>query len=145
MTDATSGIRHERILFTTAEDQSREEITEFTTSSQRVLIGRKASGDDDAQATPVYLLKMDVGDRIGPTEVNVKHQAETRHPRGRGNARRGVGHRAWSPARTPSWARTSSSAGGPWPTSAITSTPADWTTSNWDPAVKMTRKTMRHS
>ena len=72
MTDATSGIRPERILFTTAEDQSREEITEFSTSSQRVLIGRKASGDADAQATPVYLLKMDVGDRIGPTEINVR-------------------------------------------------------------------------
>ena len=72
MTDATSGIRPERILFTTAEDQSREEITEFSTSSQRVLIGRKASGDDDAQATPIYLLKMDVGDRIGPTEINVR-------------------------------------------------------------------------
>ena len=72
MTDATSGIRPERILFTTAEDQSREEITEFSTSSQRVLIGRKASGDDDAQATPIYLLKMDVGDRIGQTEITVR-------------------------------------------------------------------------
>jgi pyrimidine operon attenuation protein/uracil phosphoribosyltransferase len=72
MTDATSGIRRERILFQPAEDQAREEITEFTTSSQRVLIGRKLSGDEDAQATPVYLLKMVVGDRIGPTEINVK-------------------------------------------------------------------------
>lgn len=72
MTDATSGIRKERILFQPAEDQAREEITEFTTSSQRVLIGRKLSGDEDAQATPVYLLKMVVGDRIGPTEINVK-------------------------------------------------------------------------
>jgi len=72
MTDATSGIRKERILFQPAEDQAREEITEFTTSSQRVLIGRKLSGDEDAQATPVYFLKMVVGDRIGPTEINVK-------------------------------------------------------------------------
>jgi len=72
MTDATSGIRKERILFQPVEDQTREEITEFTTSSQRVLIGRKLSGSEDAQATPVYLLKMDVGDRIGPTEVAVK-------------------------------------------------------------------------
>ena len=72
MTDATSGIRKERILFQPVEDQAREEITEFTTSSQRVLIGRKLSGGEDAQATPVYLLKMDVGDRIGPTEVVVK-------------------------------------------------------------------------
>ncbi len=72
MTDATSGIRNERILFQPAEDQAREEITEFTTSSQRVLIGRKLAAGELAQATPVYLLKMDVGDRIGPTEVVVK-------------------------------------------------------------------------
>ena len=72
MTDATSGIRPERILFAAAADQPREEITEFSTSSQRVLIGRKLSGDEAAQATPVYLLKMDVGDRIGPTQIHVK-------------------------------------------------------------------------
>ena len=72
MTDATSGIRNERILFQPVEDQAREEITEFTTSSQRVLIGRKLAGGEDAQATPVYLLKMEVGDRIGPTEVVVR-------------------------------------------------------------------------
>jgi len=72
MTDATSGIRNERILFQPAEDQAREEITEFTTGSQRVLIGRKLAGGEDAQATPTYLLKMDVSDRIGPTEVVVK-------------------------------------------------------------------------
>ncbi|MBN2477027.1 MAG: virulence factor SrfB [Pirellulales bacterium] len=72
MTDATSGIRNERILFQPAEDQAREEITEFTTSSQRVLIGRKLTVGEDAQATPAYLLKMEVGDRIGPTEVVVK-------------------------------------------------------------------------
>ena len=72
MTDATSGIRKERILFQPVDDQAREEITEFTTSSQRVLIGRKLSVAEEAQATPVYLLKMDVGDRIGPTEVVVR-------------------------------------------------------------------------
>jgi hypothetical protein len=72
MTDASSGIRNERILFQTAEDQAREEITEFSTIAQRVLIGRKLSREETAQATPVYLLKMDVGDRIGQTEVQVK-------------------------------------------------------------------------
>ena len=72
MTDATSGIRNERILFEPVAEQSREDITEFSTSSQRVLIGRKASGDEGAQATPVYLLKMDAGDRIGPTQIQVK-------------------------------------------------------------------------
>jgi hypothetical protein len=72
MTDATSGIRNERILFQPVDDQQREEITEFTTSSQRVIIGRKMSAAEDAQATPVYVLKTDVGDRIGPTNVHVK-------------------------------------------------------------------------
>ncbi len=72
MTDATSGVRNERILFQPAEEQAREDITEFTTSSQRVLIGRKLNPAEDAQATPVYLLKMEAGDRIGRTEVNVK-------------------------------------------------------------------------
>jgi len=72
MSDATSGIRNERILFRPVEDQAKEEITEFTTSSQRVLIGRKLSGEEESQATPTYLLKMDVGDRIGPTEIVVK-------------------------------------------------------------------------
>jgi hypothetical protein len=72
MTDATSGIRPERILFETVTEQSREDVTEFQTSSQRVLIGRKLSGDVGAQATPVYLLKIDPGDRIGPTQINVK-------------------------------------------------------------------------
>ena len=72
MTDATSGIRNERILFQPVEDQAREEITEFTTSSQRVLIGRKLAGGEEAQATPVYLLKMDTADRIGPTEIVVR-------------------------------------------------------------------------
>ena len=72
MTDATSGIRDERILFKPADDQSREEITEFSTISQRVLIGRKLAGGEDAQATPIYLLKMDAGDRIGRTDVAVR-------------------------------------------------------------------------
>ena len=49
-----------------------QEITEFTTGSQRVLIGRKLNSGEDAEATPVYILKMEVGDRIGPTEVVVR-------------------------------------------------------------------------
>jgi hypothetical protein len=72
MTDATSGIRKERILFEPAEEQAREEITEFSTGSQRVIIGRKMAAGEDAQASPVYVIKMDVGDRIGKTEVHVK-------------------------------------------------------------------------
>jgi hypothetical protein len=72
MTAATSGIRNEKILFQPAEDRSTEEITEFSTSALRVLIGRKLNTDENAPATPVYLLKMLPGDRIGPTDVHVK-------------------------------------------------------------------------
>jgi hypothetical protein len=72
MTDATSGIRKERILFEPAEEQAREEITEFSTSSQRVIIGRKMNANEDSQATPVYVLKMEAGDRIGRTDIAVK-------------------------------------------------------------------------
>jgi hypothetical protein len=72
MSDATSGIRNERILFQPADEQAKEEITEFSTSSQRVIIGRKMSPSEDAQASPVYLMKMDAGDRIGRTEIAVK-------------------------------------------------------------------------
>ena len=95
MTDATSGIRNERILFQPAEEQAREEITEFSTTAQRVIIGRKMNPAEDAQATPVYLLKMDVGDRIGRTEVAVKIKRK-RATHGRGGiagGRFGHGHR----------------------------------------------------
>ena len=93
MTDASSGIRNERILFQPAEDQAREEITEFSTIAQRVLIGRKLSGDENAQATPVYLLKMDVGDRIGPTEVAGEDQAAAGHHQEEETPRGRIGHR----------------------------------------------------
>ena len=72
MGDSTSGIRKERILFEPVAEGTREEIIEFQTSSQRVIIGRKMSPIETAQATPVYVIKMDVGDRIGPTNINVK-------------------------------------------------------------------------
>ncbi len=72
MSDSTSGIRPERILFSPADENAREEITEFSTSSQRVIIGRKMSAVDTAQASPVYVVKMDVGDRIGRTNVSIK-------------------------------------------------------------------------
>lgn len=72
MSDSTSGIRKERILFSPAEESAREEITEFSTSSQRVVIGRKMSSAELAQASPVYVIKMDVGDRIGRTQVAIK-------------------------------------------------------------------------
>ncbi|MBP3693844.1 MAG: virulence factor SrfB [Thermoguttaceae bacterium] len=79
MSDSTSGIRPERILFSPAEENTREDIIEFRTSSQRVIIGRKMSPIETAQASPIYVIKMDVGDRIGRTDVSIKikrHKAE---------------------------------------------------------------------
>ena len=104
-------------------------MTEFTTIAQRVVIGRKMTGDEDAQATPIYVLKMDTGDRIGPTEVTVR----IRRVAGRRRRRRTSGSRSVTgtvAGEPPSWTKTSSSPGGPWPTNATTSTPAAWTTSS---------------
>ena len=51
---------------------TKDEWTEFTTIALRAVIGRKMSGDELAQATPIYVLKMETNDRIGPTEVTVR-------------------------------------------------------------------------
>jgi hypothetical protein len=72
MTESTSTIRDERILFHPVDDEDRDQSVEFPTIAQRVVIGRKMVGDPDAQASPIYALKMDVGNRIGPTNVTVK-------------------------------------------------------------------------
>ena len=56
MTDATSGIRPERILFEPIAEGAREEITEFSTIAQRVLIGRKLNAGEDAQALELLRL-----------------------------------------------------------------------------------------
>jgi len=72
MSDATSGIRDERVLFAPAAEQAREDVTEFSTSSQRVIIGRKLNAGEAAQATPVYVIKANAGGRIGATQLSVK-------------------------------------------------------------------------
>jgi hypothetical protein len=72
MTESTSAIRDERVLFSPVKDDTRDEWTEFTTIAQRVVIGRKMTGDPDSQASPIYALKMDAGNRIGPTQVTIK-------------------------------------------------------------------------
>jgi hypothetical protein len=76
MTDATSGIRQERILFEPVTEDLKVESIEFDTIAQRVMIGRKMSGDEDAQAMPIYLFKMDTGDRIGETDVKIRVRRE---------------------------------------------------------------------
>jgi hypothetical protein len=73
MTESTSTIRNERVLFHPVEDENtKDEWYEFSTSALRTVIGRKMSGDEYAQATPIYVLKMETNDRIGPTEVTVR-------------------------------------------------------------------------
>jgi len=73
MTEATSTIRDERVLFYPIEEEgTKDEWTEFTTTALRAVIGRKMTGDEYAQATPIYVLKMETQDRIGQTEVTVR-------------------------------------------------------------------------
>jgi hypothetical protein len=73
MTESTSTIRDERVLFHPVQDQNtKDEWMEFTTIALRTLLGRKMTGEEYAQATPIYVLKMETRDRIGPTEVTVR-------------------------------------------------------------------------
>lgn len=70
MLDAITGIRGDRILFAPAEVDGQD-YKQLETSSLRVLIGRKLSPSEGAQASPVYLLRMDPGERIGTIQVRV--------------------------------------------------------------------------
>jgi hypothetical protein len=73
MTESTSTIREERLLFHPVQDQNtKDEWMEFSTIALRTLLGRKMTGEEYAQATPIYVLKMETRDRIGPTEVTVR-------------------------------------------------------------------------
>ena len=72
MTEATSNIRDDRILFRPPDENTRDEWTEFTTIAQRVVIARKMVPEEDAQAAPIYAIKMDTANRIGPTEMTIR-------------------------------------------------------------------------
>ena len=72
MTESTSTIRNERVLFYPVEGDTRDEWTEFDTISQRVTLGRKMFGEEESAATPIYVLKMDTGGRIGQTNVKIR-------------------------------------------------------------------------
>jgi hypothetical protein len=72
MTESTGQIREERVLFAPAEVDVTGDAAEFTTIAQRMVIGRKMTHDESAQANPIYLLKMDVGNRIGEIKVQVR-------------------------------------------------------------------------
>ncbi|QEH32064.1 Virulence factor SrfB [Aquisphaera giovannonii] len=68
MTGAVSGIPDDRLLFRPRSPS----VHEFVTSSRRVLIGRRLSESERAEASPAYLLKVDTGDRLGRTEIKVR-------------------------------------------------------------------------
>ncbi len=73
MTESTSTIREERVLFWPVEEgDNKDEAIEFDTSSQRVIIGRKMSGDEAAQTQPIYFLKTDTAGRIGQINLKVR-------------------------------------------------------------------------
>ncbi len=72
VTETSSTIREERILFHPVDENTKDEWTEFTTIAQRVVLGRKMAYDESAQATPIYAIRMDAGNRIGETEVTIR-------------------------------------------------------------------------
>jgi len=75
-----SRIDSERILFEAAEEGQRSrggDQKELNVSGQRLVIGRKRRDYDNAQASPVYLIKVDPKDRIGEIDVNVSLQRST--------------------------------------------------------------------
>lgn len=73
MTESSSTIRDERVLFHPIEaGANKDEWTEFTTTALRAVIGRKMASSEYTAASPIYVLKMDPGDRIGQTEVTVR-------------------------------------------------------------------------
>jgi len=73
-----SRIDDKRILFRPETDgKTRISQTEFSVSDQRVIIGRKRRAYENAQASPVYLLKVDTGRRIGEIDLKVILQRGT--------------------------------------------------------------------
>jgi len=73
-----SRIDDKRILFRPeTEGKTKSSLTEFPVSDQRVIIGRKRRPYENAQASPVYLLKVDMGRRIGEIDLRVMIERAT--------------------------------------------------------------------
>ena len=68
MDERSSRIRGDRVLFSPENTSAR---SEFEVVAERVLIGRRLSPDPQSEATPVYLIKVDKGDRDGSIELKV--------------------------------------------------------------------------
>jgi len=72
MTD--SQIHEEHILFLSADEAGQKPGSEervLNVSDRRLMIGRKRRRYENAQATPVYVIKIDVGQRLGEIDVNL--------------------------------------------------------------------------
>jgi hypothetical protein len=65
--DANARITH--LLFDPA---NRQNAHEFNVHIRHVLIGRRLGDIDGGPASPVYALKLDVGDRLAPIDVKVR-------------------------------------------------------------------------
>ncbi len=66
MTEGTSRIRDKKVLFQPDDTLSRFELPVV---AERVLVGRRKSHSPHAEASPVWLLKIDKGRRHGPIDV----------------------------------------------------------------------------
>ncbi|MEQ8785974.1 MAG: virulence factor SrfB [Pirellulaceae bacterium] len=69
-----SRIDEQKILFDSIpQDEQRpsRESHVLSVSDRRLVIGRKRRASDDAQATPVYVIKVHVGQRLGEIDVDV--------------------------------------------------------------------------
>lgn len=63
-----SRIRDDHVLFQPDDSTTKKE---FEVVSERLIIGRRLSGDERAEATPVWMLKVDREDRDGPIDILV--------------------------------------------------------------------------
>jgi hypothetical protein len=68
-----SRIDGQKILFESiaADERPAREEMQLGVSDRRLVIGRKRRDYDDAQATPVYVIKVHVGQRLGEIDVQV--------------------------------------------------------------------------
>ncbi len=68
MDERSSRIRGDRVLFSPENTSARQE---FEMASERVLIGRRLSPDPLSEATPVYLIKVNKGERDGTIDLQI--------------------------------------------------------------------------
>ena len=83
LTEGTSRIRDSRILFgppAAGEQLPGIERRSFPVVAERVLIGRRLSPRENAEATPIWALRVDPGNRDGKIELTVTLERRRRVP-----------------------------------------------------------------